>query len=96
MTPQYQVVYAESVRQTLNDLVPRVVQQGLAPTVLSALRTLDERLHEEPRLYGEPKYRFRALRLELRVAIEPPLVVHFTVHDEQPLVFVKSIQLLPR
>jgi hypothetical protein len=63
--------------------------------VLAAMRTIDNHLRSDPRVFGEPKYHYRALKLELRVAIEPPLVVHFTVHDEQPLVFVKTLDALP-
>jgi hypothetical protein len=95
MNPPYRVVYSESVRNALKDLCARAAQKGLVQNVLAALRTIDTRLHSDPHLFGEPKYHYRALKLELRIAIEPPLVVHYTVHAEQPLVFVKAIQSLP-
>jgi hypothetical protein len=67
----------------------------LGQSVLSALKRVDARLHVDPHIYGEPKYHYRALKLELRVAIEPPLVVRYTVHDQQALVFVKAVEPLP-
>ncbi|HEV3255378.1 MAG TPA: hypothetical protein VG013_00730 [Gemmataceae bacterium] len=95
MNPPYRVIYSELVRNALKDLYARAAQKGLAAHVLSAVQTIDHRLRTDPRLFGEAKYRYRVLKLELRVAIEPPLVVHYTVHDEQALVFVKALQSLP-
>src|SRR5262245_15932772 len=95
MSPPYRVIYSESVRKALKDLCARAARKGLEKNVLSARRMIDARLHSDPHLFGEPKYHYRALKLELRVAIEPPLVVHYTVYAEQPLVFVKAIQSLP-
>src|SRR5262249_36463518 len=95
MNPPYRVIYSESVQTSLKNLSAKAAEKGLKQAVLSAIRTIDQRLHADPRLFGEPKYHHRALKLELRVGIEPPLVVHYTVHDEQPLVFVKTLQALP-
>jgi hypothetical protein len=96
MNPPYQVVYSEVVRNSLKELHARAAQNGREQDVLSALQTIDRRLHSDPLVFGEPKYHYRALRLELRVGIEPPLVVHYTVHEELPLVFVKAFKALPR
>jgi hypothetical protein len=95
MSPPHQVVYPERVRQALTDLHARAVSKGMGPSVLSAMRTIDHRLRSAPHLFGEAKFHYRTLKLQLRVAIEPPLVVHYTVHEEQPLVFVKALTSLP-
>jgi hypothetical protein len=95
MNGPYRVIYSEAVRPVLIELHARAALKGLEQNVLSAIRTIDNRLHADPLFFGEPKYHYRALKLELRVGIEPPLVVHYTVHDEQPLVFVKAISSLP-
>lgn len=60
-----------------------------------ALREIDRQLHAEPHTFGEPRNDYRALKLQLRVGIRPPLVVHFAVHEDEPLVIVKSVQALP-
>jgi hypothetical protein len=95
MNSPYRVIYSESVRNALKDFHASAAQVGLGPNVISAMRRIDDRLRSDPHIFGEAKYRYRALKLELRVAIEPPLVVHYTVHEEQPLVFVKALQALP-
>jgi hypothetical protein len=95
MNLAFRVVYSESARTALRDLHARAVRRGLGQNVLAAIRTIDHSLCTDPHGFGEPKYRYRALKLQLRVAIVPPLVVHYTVHEEQPLVFVKALRSLP-
>jgi hypothetical protein len=95
MNSSYQVVYPESVRNALKSIHANAAQKGLAQDVVSANRHIDNRLRSDPQVYGEAKYHYPALKLELRVAIEPPLVGHYTVHEEQSLVFVKSLRSLP-
>jgi hypothetical protein len=95
MNPAFRVVYSQSARTGLRDLHARAARKGLGQQLLAAIRAIDQRLGSDPHSFGEPKYRYRALKLQLRVAIEPPLVVHYTVHEEQPLVFVKALLALP-
>jgi hypothetical protein len=95
MPPPFQVSYPEAVRNHLKRLHAKAAQKALEQSVLDAVRRIDHRLRSDANVFGEPKYHYRALKLQLRVAIEPPLVVHFMVHDEQPLVFVKSLRALP-
>lgn len=95
MNSPYEVLYSEAVRNELKDLHARAVQKDRGPQVLAAARKIDERLHSNPTIFGEPKFHYQTLKLELRVGIEPPLVVHFTVHEERPLVIVKSLRSLP-
>jgi hypothetical protein len=69
---------------------------GQAGKLLAALRAIDTRLQQDPRSFGEPTYNYVHLKLVLHVAIYSPLVVHFTVHQELPQVYVKLIETLPR
>src|SRR5262249_37632099 len=91
----FQVIYSESVRNALINLSRKAAEKGLQQNFLSALRAIDNQLHLGPRQYGEPKFRYRPLKLEFRLAIDRPLIVHSPVHDEHPLVFVKSVRSLP-
>jgi hypothetical protein len=92
----FRVSYSESVRIDLRAMVKRALEAGLGGVLRAALQAIDARLKQDPRSFGEPKYRYKNLKLVLHSAIYSPLVVHFTVHEELPLVFVESIQPLPR
>jgi hypothetical protein len=39
-------------------------------------------------------YRLPALGLEVRACIVLPLAIHFAVHEEQPIVFLRYAKLL--
>jgi hypothetical protein len=67
---------------------------GKGSPFITALRQIIERLRREPRDFGEPLYRLPALKLTLCVAVVSPLVVDFAVHQEQPLVFIRSFKIL--
>ncbi len=93
--PAFTVSYPETVRMALREIATRAAEQGRTDQVLAAVRAIDARLKQDPRSFGEPKYRYEELKLVLHVAIQAPLVVHFTVHDELPIVFVRSLRPLP-
>jgi hypothetical protein len=93
--PPFQVAYLEAAKTALKDICDRAAVIGLEDAVLNAARKIDARLRNDPRSFGEPKHRFKELQLVLHCAIVSPLVVHFTVHQELPNVFVKSINPLP-
>src|SRR5262245_18302664 len=93
--PPFTVSYPDSVRAALRELAERAAGLWLLDNVLAAARAIGARLKQDPRSFGEPKYRYQHANLVLHVAIHPPLVVHFTVHDDLSVVFVKSLSALP-
>jgi hypothetical protein len=94
--PAFHLSYLERVRAALKRMAQRAQAAGLSDKLLAALCAIDTRLQQDPRSFGEPTYNYVHLKLVLHVAIYSPLVVHFTVHQELPQVYVKMIQTLPR
>jgi hypothetical protein len=80
----------EQVKQRLDDAVGIEGKKRL----LAALRTIVERLQRQPHTFGEPLYRLPALRLMVYQAAVAPLIVVYGVHEEQPHVFIRSVQTL--
>jgi hypothetical protein len=93
--PSFHVSYPETVQNSVKELAERAVEQGYGERVATALRYIDARLKQDPRSFVEPKFRYKDLQLVMHVAVHPPLVVHFTVHETLPVVFVKSLHPLP-
>jgi len=91
----FTVSYPETVRAGVKELAIRASDLGMLDSILAAVRAIDTRLKKDPRSFGEPKFRYQELKLVLYVAIQFPLVVHFTVHECLPVVFVKAIRALP-
>jgi hypothetical protein len=89
--PGFQVVYSQSVKQAIWAMSQRANAAGRGADNLAALRAIDRRLHSDPRSFGDVRFHYHGLHLEYRVAIVTPLIVHFTVHHTQPVLFVMRI-----
>lgn len=93
--PPFQVSYPGAVRAALKDLCVRAAAKGRLDEVLAAARLIDNRLHADPRDFGEQRYPLRHMKLEVYVAAAAPLIVFYAVHQALPVVFVREIEPLP-
>jgi hypothetical protein len=92
--PAFQVVWPALVLQALRQLQQRATQAGIGEDLLAAMRTFHQRLQTSPREFGEPLDRLHPLRLEVYLAVVRPLAIDYGVHDDRPLVFVRSVRPL--
>ena len=90
----YQVSLSKHVGATLKELHRRAAEQGTGQQCLAALRVIHRRLQTEPQIFGEPLFHLPALKLLIYQAIVSRLVIHYAVHQERPLVIVRSVDLL--
>jgi len=92
----FRVVYSRRVQNSVADLIQCIARddKDLARSVVDAVKTIDERLRENPREFGEVRYRLERLQLEMRVAVVRPIAVQFGVHVTQKIVFVSKHDLL--
>ena len=95
-TRHYRVQFTASTSARLKELVKKAIGIGLGQKALSAAKAIIRHLQSRPTEFGEPLYRLPALKLQVRVGIVRPLVVHYAVHEEKPLVFIKGFAPLPR
>ena len=91
----YEVHGSNLIAATLVQIQRRAAREGRGEQVLAAFREVARRLQREPNAFGEPLYRLPGLQMLLRSGIVRPLVVHFGVCEDRPLVFIKGIMLLP-
>jgi hypothetical protein len=91
----YRVEFSGMIEQELRELLRQAVWQGRGPQFREALRKVFHHLVRQPNELGEPLYRLTNLRLHVRHVAVGPLVIHFAVHENYPLVFIKSVALLP-
>jgi hypothetical protein len=93
--PPYEVQCSARDAQAFKQIHQQAAQVGAGAQVVEAIRTVYEQLQTNPSGFGDPLYRLRALKLEVRVGIVPPLVVHFAISEDEPLVFIKGVKTLP-
>lgn len=67
---------------------------GLSNWFVAALRHIDRQLHERPTEWGDPLFTLKAARLQVFQANHEHFLVSYGVHLVQPLVFVRSIDLM--
>jgi hypothetical protein len=92
---RYEVHCSGVNARSLKEVQKRAKEQGRGESVLSAIRSIWQRLSFHPVEFGEPLYRLPALRLQVRHGAIGPLLIYFAVHEDKPLVFIKSVVLLP-
>ena len=93
--PHFKVHVAGAIAAELRRLQRRATKEGRGAKLIDAFRRIVKRLRDDPLGFGEPLYELPALRLFVRHAAIAPLVVYFAVHDEEQLVFIKSVAQLP-
>ncbi len=62
--------------------------------MVEAFRGLVKRLERDPFQVGEPTYRLPELRMLVCAGVVCPLLVHFAIAEDRPLVFIKAVILL--
>lgn len=90
----YDVKHSEQTKATLKGLHRQAVQAGWGQEFVAALRHVAERLRNDPFDFGEPLFRLPALKLIVRQAVVGRLAVDYAVHEDMPLVFLRSFKLL--
>jgi hypothetical protein len=91
---RYSLHASGEILEAIGRIQRRAKREGRGDRVLSALAQIQDRLERDPQHLGEPLYRLSALRLDVRTCIIRPLVVDFAVHEENALVFIKSVRLI--
>jgi hypothetical protein len=90
----WQVHLSKAVADSLLRIQRQATEEGCGQEALAAFRQIVKGLHSDPRGLGEALYRLPGLHLLARSVALRPLVVHFAVSEEQPLVFIRSVKLL--
>ena len=85
---------SNQIKETIKELHQRMAHQGKGQRFLDSLRAIHNRLRQDPTNFGKPLYRLPALKLLVYHVVVSRIAVHYGVHEEKPLVFLKGVQLL--
>lgn len=100
MTPSHgkswEVHISRRVAQSLRKLQNQASREGRGDALLAAFQQVIDQLRSNPTVFGEPVYNLPALGMQVRSASVRPLVVHFAVCEDRPLVFIRATRLLSR
>jgi hypothetical protein len=91
---RYGVHSSASVAATIRRAHRKALRQGRGELFVRAFREIVRRLELDPFDAGEPVYRLPNLQMQVRTVSLRPLVVHFAVCEDRPLVFIRRVKLL--
>jgi hypothetical protein len=99
MTPEgnglvYKVSLSQALKESIKKSYREAALRGTAKQFLEALRIIHHRLRRDAPNFGEPLYHLRALKFVVYQVVVSPVVVVYVVHEEKPLVFLRSVRLL--
>jgi len=90
----FEVHLSQHILQSIYALQRRATLAGRGDEMVEAFRIVLSRLETDPRSLGEPTYRLPALRMQIRCAVVPPLIIHFGVCEDRATVYVKGVESL--
>ena len=91
---QFEVHISAHMFSRLRELQRRAALSGRGDEMVTAFLRALLRLKSDSWDFGEPSYRLPAMRLQIRCAVVPPLIVHFGVSEDRPIVYVKGVESL--
>ena len=91
----FRVIDSKAIQKKFLRLYRKAKKLGLGPAVRTAVKDIYQHLAVDPKSFGEPIYHLAHAKLEIYVRLYQPLVVHYGIHQDQDLVFIKAIDWLP-
>jgi hypothetical protein len=91
----YRLVYSETARAQLRELIAKARDLGLSLELLVAMRMVEQRLQLDPLVFGEPRNDLPAAGLQARAGGHDLLYAEYLVALAHPLVFIRSLQASP-
>ena len=92
---RYKIVVSGHVAKIIEQQQEFASHAGLGQQFSDVLRAIGNRLQAEPGVFGEEKYNYHQLNLQMRLAVVLPVVVEYGLHREKPLVFLRTVFFLP-
>lgn len=92
---RHEVHWSGAVVKIVRRLQRQAVREGRGDAFLAALKSIWRFLRRDPIHFGVPLFRLPAMRLQVRHGAVWPIIIYFAVNDDESLVFIRGIKLLP-
>jgi len=90
----FKVSFSGALAQELKKLHKRAKSAGLGDAYLEALRVAVFRMKNDPWGFGELIGRMKNSPWSIHVRVIKPLLFEFGIHEEEPIVFIRRVQLM--
>jgi hypothetical protein len=90
----YRVAVSRKTLDELSELGERAARLGIKQLFLDTLKTIDQKLKNEPATWGDPHYRLRHAGLHSCHGLYSVLHVYYAVDEAKRIFYVKEFQPL--
>lgn len=87
------MIFSDDLQAHLLALQKEAKEAGIKDAFLTSLKTLVQRLKQNPDEVGEPLYILKGTALKVHVVIQPPITMHFAINQDVPFVWVTKVVL---
>ena len=91
---EFRVSYLPLAMTKLRRIEERAKELGILDRILADYKEIESRLNSDPRTFGNLSHQFQQMKMQAYVGIAIPIVVHYGVHDEAPVVIVRDVKVL--
>jgi len=91
VSPSFTVEYLASAQHDLTQILLQATAQGNLDSVWADFLAMDKLLQHDARTLGEETHHYRHLKLVNRHTVARSISVQFAVHENKPLVFVRTL-----
>jgi hypothetical protein len=93
--PKFRLVFHQKAQSMLNAAIGDLLQAGWQQDEIDRLlRTVQNRLTENPESFGEPHYTLEVIHLTISVGFVRPLCIQIGIQEDQRIVFVRKVTLM--
>ncbi len=93
---RHEVHSSQAIAAMIRRLQRQAITEGRGEQFLTSFHRILPLLRRDPMQVGDPLYYLPALRLHVRQVVVQPVLVEFGVSEDESLVFIKGVKLLPR
>jgi hypothetical protein len=93
-SPSYRLIFSAQQVQRIYALHQEALNRSLGDVFIAALKEIERQLRTNPVQFGDPLYRLPAAKLVVYTRAIFPIAVDYGVHQEKPIVFIRSIRLM--
>lgn len=90
----YNIDCSVELQKQIKTLFLQSCAEGRGEAFLAAIKHIYHRLQKDPKEFGEPLYRLKSLRIQVRTTIVLPLSVDFAVSQYHDNVIIRFMHLI--
>lgn len=91
--PTFRIEMSLAIEESIIGLLKHAVQEGRGVEFYQAMSLVMERIRHSARSAGEPLYRLPALKMQVRLIAQLPIIVHYGVCENRDVAYIKLVTL---